>query len=195
MNIRRLLPLFLYLAVAVAGYGCKENLPVYTDPQDVLSLRIAAVEQLDDHIAPPGRQAVRILLQGENRFDEPFLDSVDIRGTMKIIWERQPYRVRTITLDRKNLSDQSMVVNGKMLLIPGQSFSMEVIWDMRSDDGIYLPALMNFAWLTRRQCAPGIACADPENFFIETSLNVYDRIGVLHAPTAEFTFVAHLRIP
>jgi len=188
------LTLCLILVLAVAGIGCKETLPVYTDPQDVLSLRIAAVEQLDDHLAPPGRQAVRIVLQGVNLFDEPFLDSVNIDGTMKITWERQPFRVKTFHLTRKDLSDPSLVLNGKMLLVPGQSFSMEVLWNMRSDDGIYLPALMNFAWLTRRTCAPGIACADPETFIVETSLNVYDRLGVVHAPTAEFTFVAHINI-
>ncbi len=182
-------------AIMMAGYGCKENLPVYQDPQDVLSLRIVAVEQLDDHIAPPGRQAVRIVLQGVNLFDEPFLDSVNIEGTMRIIWERQPFRVKTFQLTRRDLSDPSMVINGKMLLLPGQSFAMEVVWNMRSDDGIYLPALMNFAWLTRRLCAPGIACADPETFLVETSLKVYDRLGVLRAPTAEFTFVAHVNIP
>jgi len=189
-------PVLLLLALLTcAGYGCKESLPVYEDPQNVLSIRIAAVEQLDDHIAPPGRQAVRIVLVGTNLFDEPFLDSVNISGTMKITWERQSFRYKTFHLTQKDLTDPSMVINGKMLLLPGQSFSLEVVWNMRSDDGIYLPALMNFAWLTRRQCAPGIACADPETFFVETSLNVYDRLGVLHAPTAEFTFVAHLNLP
>jgi hypothetical protein len=124
------------LAMTLAGAGCKESLPVYQDPQDVLSLRIAAVEQLDDHLAPPGRQAVRIVLQGTNLFDEPFLDSVRFDGTMKIIWERQPFRFKTIHLTKKDLSDPSMVINGRMLLVPGQSFSMEVLWNMRSDDGI-----------------------------------------------------------
>ena len=144
--------------------------------------------------APPGRQQVRIVLQGVNRYDEPFLDSVRIEGTMKITWERQPFRVRTIRLTGRDLSDPSLVVNGKMLLIPGQAFSMEVLWNMRSDDGIYLPALMNFAYLTRRVCAPNIACADPETFIVETSLNVYDRLGVLRAPITTFSFVAHVGI-
>ncbi|MND06263.1 hypothetical protein D3C83_275360 [compost metagenome] len=53
---------------------------------------------------------------------------------------------------------------------------------------------MNFAWLTRRQCDPGIACADPETFVVETTLNVYNQIGVLVATPSTFTFVARLRI-
>jgi len=181
-------------ALVVAGFGCTEILPVYEDPRNVLTVGITAVEQLDDHLAPPGRQAVRIVLQGENLYDEPFLDSVRIDGTLRITWERQPNRVKTFKLTRKELSDPSLIVNGKMLLVPGQTFSMEVLWNMRSDDGIYLPALMNYAYLTKRVCAPNIACADPETFIVETSLNVYDRLGVLKAPVSTFTFVGHVRI-
>lgn len=185
---------FAFLLLAFPGLGCKESLPTYVEPSDVMRISVTTVEQLDDHLAPPGRQMVRILLQGVNAFDEPFLDSVRIEGTMKIIWERQPFRVRTVRLTQRELTDQSLVSNGKMLLVPGQAFSMEYFWNMRSDDGVYLPALMNFAWLTRRVCAPNIACADPETFIIETTLNVYDRLGVLRAPEARFTFVARVRI-
>ncbi len=194
MKYKRTLTLAAAAALTiVSGSGCKESLPVYVEPQDVMEVSIAAVEQLDDHIAPPGKQMVRIILQGVNTYEEPFLDSVRIDGTMKITWERQPYRSRTIRLTQKDLTDPSLVSNGKMLLVPGQVFSMEVFWNMRSDDGVYLPALMNFAWLIRRRCAPGIACADPETFIIETTLNVYDEIGVLAAPQAKFTFVAKVR--
>jgi hypothetical protein len=180
--------------VVMAGQGCNESLPVYEEPQNVLQLRVVDVEQLNDHVAPPGHQAVRIVLRGTNVFDEPFLDSVRFRGTMRISWIRQPFRSKTILLTEKDLSDPSMIAKGKMLLVPTQSFSMEVIWDMRTDDGIYLPYFMNFAWLTRRICAPNIACADPEDFLVETTLRVYDRLGELQAPPEEFTFVGRTRI-
>jgi hypothetical protein len=182
------------LALVVGGFGCTESLPVYVEPSNVMEVSVVAVEQLDDHLAPPGRQQVRIVLQGVNTYEEPFLDSVRIEGTMKIRWERQPYRYRTVKLTQRELTDQSLVSNGKMLLVPGQAFSMEYFWNMRSDDGIYLPSLMNFTWLTRRVCAPNIVCADPETFIVETSLKVYDRLGVVVAPEAKFTFVARMNI-
>ena len=183
------------VALAIgSGSGCKENLPVYSEPQNVMEISVAAVEQLDDHLAPPGKQMVRIVLEGVNTYEEPFLDSVRIDGTMKITWERQPARTRTIKLTQSDLTDPSLISGGKMLLLPGQVFSMEVFWNMRSDDGVYLPALMNFAWLTRRKCDPGIACADPETFIVETRLNVYNQIGMLVAPQVTFTFVARVRV-
>jgi len=184
----------LVAALATGGFGCSEALPVYVEPSNVMSVGVVAVEQLDDHLAPPGHQAVRIILQAENTYDEPFLDSVRIEGTMRISWERQPYRYKTVTLTAAQLTDHSLISDGKMLLIPGQAFSMEYLWNMRSDDGIYLPSLMNFAWLTRRVCAPNVACADPETFLVETSLKVYDRLGIVHALPAKFTFVARIHI-
>lgn len=184
----------LVLAFAAGGFGCTESLPVYAEPTDVMAVSVVAVEQLDDHLAPPGRQKVRIVLQGVNTYEEPFLDSVRIEGTMKISWERQPYRFATVKLSQRDLTDQSLVSNGKMLLVPGQAFTMEYLWNMRSDDGIYLPSLMNFTWLIRRVCAPNVACADPETFIVETSLKVYDRLGVVQAPPAKFTFIARVHI-
>jgi hypothetical protein len=180
--------------MVAGGFGCSENLPVYVEPTNVMQVSVVAVEQLDDHLAPPGRQMVRVVIQGVNTYEEPFLDSARIEGTMKISWERQPYRSRTVTLTQRDLTDQSLVSNGKMLLVPGQAFSMEYYWNMRSDDGIYLPSLMNFTWLTRRVCAPNVACADPETFVVETSLKVYDRLGVVQAQPAKFTFVARVHI-
>ena len=184
----------LIACLLAAAFGCKESLPVYVEPQDVMQVSVVAVEQLDDHLAPPGRQMVRIVLQGINTYEEPFLDSVRIEGTMRIIWERQPTRVKTIRLSQSNLSDPTLVSNGRMLLLPGQTFSMELFWNMHSDDGIYLPRLMNFTWLDRRICAPNIACADPETFIIETTLQVYQRIGPVRAPESTFTFVGRIRI-
>jgi hypothetical protein len=182
------------LALAAAGLSCDESLPVYVEPTNVMGLSVVHVEQLDDHLAPPGHQMARIVLQGVNNYDEPFLDSVRIEGTMRISWERQPYRYKTVTLTQRELTDQSLVSDGKMLLVPGQAFTMEYFWNMRSDDGIYLPALMNFTWLTRRVCAPNVACADPETFIVEASLKVYDRLGSVHAVPAKFTFVARVHI-
>lgn len=182
------------LAVAAAGLSCDENLPVYVEPTNVMAVSVVAVEQLDDHLAPPGHQMVRIVLQAVNNYDEPFLDSVRIEGTMKISWERQPFRYKTVTLTQRELTDQSLVLNGKMLLVPGQAFTMEYFWNMRSDDGIYLPSLMNFTWLTRRVCAPNVACADPETFLVESSLKVYDRLGNVQASPAKFVFVARVHI-
>ena len=75
------------------------------------------------------------------------------------------------------------------LLIPGQQFSLDVTWNLRSDDGIYLPSEMDFTRLRQRYCDPNVRCANPENFVVEVSLNVYDRLGYISAPAKVFVFV------
>ena len=142
------------------------------------------------HIAPPGSQMVHIVLVGENIFDDVFFDTVDVRGSMRIWWERKPSLFRTLYLSEKNMTDRSLIVKRKMMLLPGQQFTMDVYWNMKSDDGIYLPAQMSYGQFLRQQiCGSNLRCSNPETFMIEASLNVYDRLGYIVAPPKEFTFI------
>jgi len=177
---------------ALLSLSCEESLPSYVAPTNVLALRVASVDQLNDHLAPPGNQAVHIVIVGENIHDEVFQDTVNIRGSMRIWWKRRPGRFKTIFLSEKSLADRSLVHNRKMLLVPGQQFSMDAVWNLRTDDGIYLPSEMDFAKLRQRYCDPNVRCATPEEFVIEVSLNVYDRLGYIAAAPREFTFVGRV---
>jgi len=186
-----------YLTVVLCAFvslTCEESLPIYEQPQNVLAVNVSLVEQLADRIARPGRQVAHIVVVGENIHDEVFQDSVNIRGTMRIWWQRKPGRYRTIYLTEQNLVERNLVRNGKMLLIPGQQFTMDTYWNLKSDDSLYLPTEMNFARLTQRVCDYNIACSDPEVFVIEVSLNVFDRIGYVLAPPKEFTFIGRVCI-
>ncbi len=189
MPIIRSLSAATVMLLALLSLTCNETLPVYQQPQNVLSLSVTKIEQVNDHISPPTRPLVHIVLTGENTFDEVMLDSVDIKGTMTIWWKRKPTRSRTITLTQKNLIDRSLVQNGKMMLVPGQQFTMEAYWDVRSDDGVLLVSEMNFARLRQRICAANVACSDPEDFVIEVSLNVYNRLGFIAAPPKDFFYI------
>jgi hypothetical protein len=180
---------FGVLPLTLVSMSCHEMLPVYVSPDHLLSLKITQAEQLDDRIAPPYHQAVRIVLTGENIYDDVFYDSVDIKGTMRIVWERKPSRIRDLVLTSANFADKELLHNGKMLLAPGQRFSVVTTWNLKSNDSIYLAGEMNFAFLRRRQCAFNIACSDPETFVVGASLNVYDRIGYVSATPKEFVFV------
>ena len=177
---------------SLLSFSCEELLPVYTFPTNVLAININTIEQLNDHQAPPGAQSVRIILTGENIFDEVFLDSVDIKGTMRIWWKRKPGRYRTIYLTAKDFKDKNLIHNGKLMLVPGQKFSLETYWNLRTDDSLYLASTteMDFSYARRRICGPNIICANPETFVVEAALNVFDRIGIVPAAPKEFIFVA-----
>lgn len=177
---------------ALLSMTCHESLPVYVFPQNIISFKIVSVEQLSDRVSPPDHQTVHFILTGENIFDEVFQDSVDFKGSMRIWWKRKPDRYRTIYLTQLNLVNKELVHNGKMLLVPGQQFTMEAYWNLKSDDSLYLVREMNFQYIARRICDYNIACADPEEFVAEASLNIYDRLGYISAPATSFGFTGRV---
>lgn len=175
--------------LAALSLTCKESLPQYVEPTNILSVKVTTIEQLNDRIAPPGRQVVRIVLTGENIHDEVFQDVVNIKGSIRIWWQRKPTRYRTLYLTQAQFTNKSLLHDGKLLLVPGQQFTMEVFWNLKSDDSLYLPSEMNFAEARKRSCDYNIICADPEKFVIESSLNLFDRIGYIAALSREVTFI------
>ncbi|HUL43005.1 MAG TPA: hypothetical protein VLY03_01470 [Bacteroidota bacterium] len=183
--IGALLPVLLNLS-------CKESLPTYVAPTNVLSLSVGSIEQLNDHLAPPGNQKIQLTIDGANTFNEVFEDTVDFKGSVRIWWLRKPDKFKTIYLSQKNLSDPTLVQDGKMMLVPGQHFSMDLVWNLRSDAGEYLPADMDYVNLRQRYCDPNVRCSNPETFVVEVSLNVYDRLGYISAPAAQFTFIGRV---
>jgi len=185
----------LVAAVFLAlSWSCDESLPVYVPPANILRLTISRIEQLNDRAAPPGRQSVRIDLEGENIYSDVFYDSVDIQGQVFVWWKRKPDRSRTLYLTQANFVDRALIANKKMLLEPGQKFTVETYWNMKSDDSLYLVNEMNFAGLRRRVCAFNVACSDPETFVAEASLKVYDKIGFVGAEAKEFSFTGRTYI-
>jgi len=132
---------------------------------------------------------VRIVYSCENVFDEVFQDSVNVHGTLRITWKRKPVRTRTIYLTISNMRERELISNGKLLLTPGQSVSFETFWNLKGDDSLYFPLEMNFDNIRKRKCGLNISCSDPEEFVIEASVNLYDRVGFLTAPADSFWFV------
>lgn len=179
----------LAIVLAVCSFRCDESLPEYVAPTNVLAVNVTLVEQLPDRIARPGKQMVHIRLVGENVFDEVFQDEVNMRGSLRIWWNRKPTRFRTMYLTEKNLCDRSIISNGRMTMFPGQRFAMDVYWNMKSDDSVYLPREMTYVSGDLQTCGANLLCSNPEEFTIEATLNVFDRIGPVPAPPKDFIFI------
>jgi len=168
---------------------------VYVRPTNILSLEVSTIEQLSDRAASPAdHQAVRFVISCQNIHDEVYYDSVDIKGSLRIWWKRKPHRYRTIYLTEASFRDKGLIRNSKLLMIPGQQVSLEAVWNLKSDDSLYLPTEMNFAFLRRRVCDNNIACADPEEFVVEASLNLFDRLGYIVASPKNFIFIGRICI-
>jgi len=177
--------------LGLCSLTCHESLPTYVFPQNVFSVNVNLIEQLSNRVARPGHQMVHIVLTGRNTFDEVFYDSAKIKGTVRIWWRRKPLRYTTLYLTEKNLTNPGIIQNGKILMTPGQQFSMNVFWNLKSRDSLYLPDEMDFTYASssRRGCDYNILCSDPEEFILEASLQVYDKIGYVSAESHQFIFV------
>jgi hypothetical protein len=184
--------IILACCVAAAVFfslSCNETLPAYVAPKNFLALKVETVQTLNAHVAPPGEQMVRIVVSCENIFDEVFQDTVNVHGTLHITWVRKPVRDRTIYITLSNMRERELISNAKLLLVPGQSVSFETFWNLKGDDSLYFPQEMNWANLRKRTCGYNTACSDPEEFVIDATINLYDRVGNLVAPPQSFMFV------
>ncbi len=181
--------IFSILLFGIISLTCKESLPSYVFPKNVLTFQVTEMGQLNDRLAPPTSMIVHVKLVGQNIYDEVFQDSVNIKGSVRIWWKRFPFLFRTLYLTEKNFSDRSLIHNGRLTLLPGQQFSLDVYWDCKTDDSVYLPPRMIDQSLYLASCAQNVLCAEPEQFMVETSLTVYERLGVLVAAPGEFTFI------
>ena len=182
--------IFVVILCALISLTCDESLPTRIFPDRVLAVEVSFVEQLPDREALPGSQLVHTRLTGENVYDEVFQDPVNIKGSLTIWWKRLPRYYRTIELGELNISTPDLIHGSRMTLLPGQKFSMDVFWNIKTDDSLYLPFKMNFARTGQRLCSPNVICADPEVFVIESSVTIFDRLGWITIPAKEFTFVA-----
>ena len=186
------LPAFLVVLLTLVSLSCKESLPTYIAPSNVMSLAVTIAQQLPDRIAFPGRQEVHVQIVAQNIYDTPFEDSVNVKGTLRIWWERFPDRQKTFTITSKDLDNQNLIQDGKMTMVPGQKFAMDFYWNCYSDAGQYLPGYMNYEYLESRICAFNVACSDPEYFMVEATLNVFDRLGYVTAKPYEMLFVGRV---
>jgi hypothetical protein len=183
---RLLLPAIFLVAL---GTGCHETLPDYAAPGNVLSVALLSYEQLNDHVAPPTHPLVHLVVQCRNEHDEVFWDSVGVSGTMRIWWKRKPSRFTTIALSEKNFTERSLVNNGKLLLVPGQQFTLDAYWNLVGDNGLNMIDEMDWTNPTQKYCAANVYCAPPEIFVVEVSLKIYNRLGVVTAPDAQITII------
>jgi hypothetical protein len=97
-------------------------------------------------------------------------------------------------LTLENFTSRELIHSGRMLLLPGQQFTLDAIWNLKTDDSTYCAGVneMNYSYPDERICDYNIVCSDPEGFVVESALNVYDRLGYITAEPKEFSFVGHI---
>lgn len=124
--------IFGFVFSLVSLSGCKEELPTYQDPQDVLQGLLVG-----DYTITRTENAMKAYFSIKNMYDETLEARSILTGRMVLTWDKDPTFRRTIDLNdvyviyAKSYNSTTRVLR----LDPGDSIRLGFSWTFLSDDG------------------------------------------------------------
>lgn len=149
--------------------GCAESLPTRIVPESPLVISDVLISQGTD---AAGVQ-VSVSAVVRNDFDETFDGDVDITGELHIWWPRRPDVQAHVPLR----------VQDRLHLAPGQTYRVEQVWLLNTDDGRDVLDLLVFSGADVRF---GVAYARPETFVANLRMTIFRETGLLSTGPQEF---------
>jgi hypothetical protein len=169
----------LLVLTTLGWISCEESLPTYQAPINVLGIEKIVAEQEYD---PQQGINIKFEVIGRNFYEETLEDTLNVRGSIRIRWKREPAFQATLTLGNDHFIKTS-VRDGMLRLDPLQDFVVTTRWWLKTDENL---SFMDI-------CAPDVATYDgekiwsePETFLFDVRLTVFDGSGDL--PSREQTF-------
>jgi hypothetical protein len=171
------------IVVILAGLSCKEPLPEYSDPRDLLASYFFGA-----YVITPGENAVRVYMTIVNRFDETFDARALLNGSLVITWGGDPTLKKTVTLSPANLiyARGFNPVTGALRFDPGDSIRIGYSWNLTSDDG---RSLLNVVpMMADPTCPIRQISIHPVMLVFEGNTVVYERTGPVTPQIFRFEF-------
>lgn len=173
------LKIIVCLLSAATLFSCHETLPPYSAPEHALILKPLIASQ---GVVGAGTIVVNVLIEGENRYEEVFQDTINVNGNLTIYWEDRPEYIRNIPLNNTQFLDPTPIQGRTLTLDPGEKFSMQVVWFLDTDDGLYIPDSLDYS----DRLLNGILYANPETFIMKASMTLFNQLGLLETDPFEF---------
>lgn len=171
MNARTFLTHIVAMLAGLA-LSCKEPLPAYRDPTEVLSgvLRIGYLSA-----TYPGTN-LSVQLVTFNDFDETFEGRTLFEGTVEIVLARKPEVKKTFFLSAGNLIQGKYNAGSRVLTLnPRDSVRLGVTWEFVDDRGTDLIET-EFHYFADPTCK-GRFIAREETFIVSGKIKLYERIA------------------
>lgn len=193
--MNRTLWTYLGLPVLLLTGSCSEQLPLREDLSDQITIGL-----MSKYYVVPGSSVsgdagmLQFFIVVKNRLDETLDDIARLNGTLEVTWQppkdREPNitLTRTFTLSHANIfsSPQYDPVTRRITLQPGDSLTLRVIWNMKTNDSSYLLMYMNavsdsscyvhhFGGTWNRRIT------GRQRFMATASVRLFDRLAVLRA--------------
>jgi hypothetical protein len=150
--------------------SCAEQLPTRIVPPSPLVISDVFISQGADAL---GIQ-VTVTAIVRNDFDETFDGAVDITSELHIWWPRRPDVEAHVPLQ----------IRDRIRLAPGETYRVEQVWFLTTDDGRDVLDLLVFSGEDVRF---GVAYALPETFVAQLRMTIFRETGLLTTGPQEFT--------
>ncbi len=159
------------IAILIAFMSCREALPVYREPQEIL---MGAAEGWYDFSLTRNSLYVRAVIV--NAFDETLEGKGPLRGTLQVVSARDTSFRKTFNLAAGDLTRGDYDrTTGVLRIDPGDTVMFAAEWTWIDDAGRDLKASL-FQYAQDLSC-PGRLIARNEIFFLSGSFFIYDKTG------------------
>ncbi len=168
-----LLVSIIVLLMANGMTGCDESLPPRNDPTNLFSARISG-----HYVYSKLFNGIVVNLTIVNEFDETFQEDALLDGSIRIVWERKPLLQKNLTFRDLSLTYAKNYDRrrGILTIDPGDSITFVYLWDLKTDQGVFIPA-DGFSYEEYMRCEPLRVTDRPEFFTLTGNVRIFDRLG------------------
>jgi hypothetical protein len=180
-----------FAALFIAA-GCRENLPIKEDIDDLVTVSLRSQYETVSHSRFAG--SVRLFVTVVNRTGETLDDIAPISGRFEVEWQVPKDNAplfdltRTIPVTTANIfyAKQFNGQTKRLVLDPNDSLVLSVVWDLKTNDSTYLLPL--FPWTDdQTECFVRMPLESepvlrkitiPQWFTVKANVKIFDRLAV-----------------
>jgi hypothetical protein len=162
-------------------YGCKESLPLRSEPEGALTPSLTFQEGVieirgDNTVGLNGAFDARL----RNSYSEVLEGPSRINGTIEVWLRDRPDEKATIPISPLDLQNLWIISGNTVTLTPGDAARFYKQWNHKTDDGTWFWELVDTTHLVTPDGTP-YADSDSVNILSMVSLQVFDQVPVRHS--------------
>ena len=177
----------LLMVLGLSSLACQETLPPLENPGVIFKTTITADYKLNLQ-----ENSVHVFVDIKSNYDETVQERADVVGSVTITSLRDARFTRTILLGAADLRTAGKYnpSTGMLTVGPGDVLRFEVVWDLRDDNGVYVPAAL-FRYFEDPDC-PVRCVAEEEVFVMRGGVKLCDQVARIDAEEFDFS-ICHIK--
>jgi|GEM_PF-6661259 len=186
--------LLLVCGLANLLAGCKEALPPYEAPADVIRVTgVQATIGTDSFTNPDGRirSYIIFLVDGESNYDDTLQDTAHVSGLLEVWLKSDPGQKAVLPLTNGNITPPTDYRRGILTIDPEEEFHLQADWTMFTDAGSDILRTLAHTDTTE---GTNIAYTVPDTLVFRTELTLFAQVEPVESDTGEYGFVGYIQL-